>query len=395
MSDYSDWNSEDDDENSAGYIPPDDRIWLHPSESGRIASGQTYQRKNNWQRLWATFLKRPITMAALFLMIGLGIGGASTSISSNPKTVPATSSATAIELPSGLSSKINSISQAVTTMKTTKGGMWEAATYVGSSNLLVTTAEYLKLYQDVLLQNTSKKGKSTWITANVTAIDPLTNAAVLTIGSSSHAFVPTFSTDTPPTGALEEIVTPNLSGSKKLVSAEIVSRSTAISVSNQIYIPNGIALSIGRQTVPLGSLVLDPEGDPVGIVTDVRTSSQGNTAYATPMPSLINVANLVNSHQIVAHGYLGIVGVADVTELKGSTIFGIKVESIDQNSPADNAAIAVGAFIISVDGIKVTSMQQLQTILQSKTPGTTVYLGLIQGGQEREMKVVLSAHPNN
>lgn len=280
-------------------------------------------------------------------------------------------------------------------MKTAKGGMWEAATYVGSSNLLITTAKYLKLYEDVLLQNISKKGKRTWVTANVTAIDPLTNAAVLTIGTSSHAFVPTFSTDTPPIGALEEIITTNLNGGKKLVSAEIMSRSTAISISSQIYIPNGIALALGQQKVPLGSLVLDPEGDAVGIVTDLQTSLQGNTAYATPMPSLINVTNLVNSHQVVAHGYLGVVGVADVTVFKGSMFFGVRVETIDQNSPADNAPIAVGNFITSVDGIKVSSMQDLQTIIQSKTPGTTVYIGLIQGGVERRLKVVLSAHPSN
>ena len=394
MSEYSDWNS-DDDENSAGYIPPDDRIWLHPSESGSAESKSFVRRKSHWQRIWATFLKRPITMAASFLIIGLGIGGASTSISSSAKVAPTTTNANAIELPSGLSSKISSLSQAVTTMKTAKGGMWEAATYVGSSNILITTAEYLKLYEDVLLQNISKKGKRTWVTANVTAIDPLTNAAVLTIGTSSHAFVPTFSTDTPPIGALEEIITTNLNGGKKLVSAEIMSRSTAISISNQIYIPNGIALALGQQKVPLGSLVLDPEGDAVGIVTDLQTSLQGNTAYATPMPSLINVTNLVNSHQVVAHGYLGVVGVADVTVFKGSMFFGVRVETIDQNSPADNAPIAVGNFITSVDGIKVSSMQDLQTIIQSKTPGTTVYIGLIQGGVERRLKVVLSAHPSN
>ena len=395
MSDYSDWNSEDDDENSAGFIPPDDRIWLHPSESGSLQSSKSYHRESHLQRLWATFLRRPVTFAASFLIIGLGIGGASTSFSASPKTTPSSSGANAIELPSGLSSKISSLSQAVTTMKTAKGGMWEAATYVGSSNLLVTTAEYLKLYEDVLLQNISKKGKQTWVTANVTAIDPLTNAAVLTIGQGSHSFVPTFSTDTPPIGALEEIITPNLSGGKKLVSAEIISRSTAISVSSQIYIPNGIALAIGQQSVPLGSLVLDPEGDAVGIITDVQRSSQGNTAYATPMPSLINVTNLVNSHQVVAHGYFGVVGVADVTEVKGNEIFGVRVETIDQNSPADNAAIAVGDFITSVNGVKVTSMQDLQTIIQSKTPGTTVYIGLLQGGQEKRLKVVLSAHPSN
>ncbi|MDA8196577.1 MAG: S1C family serine protease [Actinomycetota bacterium] len=395
MSEYSDWNNEDDDEFSAGYIPPDDRIWLHPSESGSALSVPRTRKKNRWQRVGTILLKRPITMAASFLIIGLGIGGASTSLATTIKTTPSALTSNAILLPSGLSSKISSLSEAVTTIKAPKGGMWEAATYVGSSSLLVTAAEYLKLYEDVLLQSTSKKGKQTWVTANVAAIDPLTNAAVLTIGNGAHAFVPKLSTDTPPVGALEEIISPSLTGGKKIVSAEIISRATAISISSQIYIPNGIALALGQQSVPLGSLVLDPEGDAVGIISDVQHSSEGNTAYATPMPSLINVTNLVNSHQLVAHGYFGVVGVSDITEVKNNEVFGVRVESIGQNSPASYADIAVGDFVTSVDGIKVTSMQELQTIIQSKNPGATVTIGLIQAGQEKKLKVVLSAHPNN
>ncbi|KJF16005.1 PDZ domain-containing protein [Acidithrix ferrooxidans] len=390
------WNEEDgDDELGRGEIlPPDDRIWMHPSEISFLHL--TSKRQSKLSRFKDRLYRFPISSVIVLLLVGIVLGasaqyGLTSMASASPKVPKPTSNTySSVVLPSELSKKISIEALAVTTIKTSSGSFWEAATFVNSSHYLVTSAAALKTNEKLLVKGKGNK----WSMLSVTALDPLTNSAVLQSTNSSPNFIPPYSKDLPPVGALEELISPQQKGAKnKVITAEVKATSTPLTLSKSIYIPNSIELTTQSQNVTLGSLVLDPEGDPVGIVVTTKKIKRQVIIYATPMPSLIRITTMVAEHKAVSHGYLGVSGLTTNNPAPKSSGSAVKVTSIAPNSPAQLAHIAIGSYITSLNGLAITSLPQLQGILESTTPGTKVKLGLYMGSKRETITITVGKHP--
>ena len=60
------------------------------------------------------------------------------------------------------------------------------------------------------------------------------------------------------------------------------------------------------------------------------------------------------------------------------------------DGPADRAGIAPGDVILAIDGRPVTQPDELIVAIRAKQAGDTVVLTVRSGGQENEVRVVLS-----
>ena len=111
--------------------------------------------------------------------------------------------------------------------------------------------------------------------------------------------------------------------------------------------------------------------------------------------------------------YLGIVGltvtpeIAQAMDLPADTQ-GVMVTQVQNNSPADQAGlvgsdnpatiggqeIMIGGDVITaIDGLPLTSMSELQTLLQEAAPGQTVALTILRDGSQQTVEVVLGQRP--
>ncbi|MEJ2208366.1 MAG: PDZ domain-containing protein [Anaerolineae bacterium] len=111
--------------------------------------------------------------------------------------------------------------------------------------------------------------------------------------------------------------------------------------------------------------------------------------------------------------YLGIVGLTLTPEIDQAMNLatdqqGVLVTQVQSNSPADQAGlmgsdnpvtiggqqIMVGGDVITaIDGVPLTSMSELQTLLQEATPGQAVALSILRNGNEQTVDVTLGQRP--
>lgn len=171
-----------------------------------------------------------------------------------------------------------------------------------------------------------------------------------------------------------------------------------------------------------GGALLNMNGEVIGI-NSAKTSSSGysNTivegmGYAIPISDAIDIINeLMNRETVVIEkrteivdaserGYLGISAVDVDVNSSYVTLYGIptgvSVQSVEAGSPAEQAGIQKYDIITKFDGIAISSMSDLQNIMQYYRAGETVKITLeyAQGRNqyiENEVEVTLGNRPES
>ncbi len=130
---------------------------------------------------------------------------------------------------------------------------------------------------------------------------------------------------------------------------------------------------------PGGAAVIDGTGSLVGVVTGARNGS----LFMVPAPLAEKVAGDLISDHHVDHGWLGIRG--------RRAAAGVKVISVVRESAAARAGIRPGDVIETVNGRGVETMGQLQARLYLMAPEKTVRLELERHGHQVGCTAVLQA----
>nr|WP_294491715.1 trypsin-like peptidase domain-containing protein [uncultured Mediterraneibacter sp.] len=151
-----------------------------------------------------------------------------------------------------------------------------------------------------------------------------------------------------------------------------------------------------------GGALLNMQGELIGI-NEAKSSSAtsgasvDNVGFAIPIDkaqtSLQEMMNMETRERVDASeaSYLGIQGSdvsAEVTELYNIPS-GVVVAEVVENSPADQAGFKQGDILTALDGRTVSSMSQLQDVLQYYAAGEKVDLTIqrAEGGQYQEQTV--------
>ena len=132
-----------------------------------------------------------------------------------------------------------------------------------------------------------------------------------------------------------------------------------------------------------GGPLINMNGEVIGINTMIYTSRGGGfmgVAFAVP----INKAKvlLASAPEGKSHVYLGV---------KLSTLEkgGIRIESVEQRSPAHNAGLKEGEIILSVDGKELKSANDLVKYIQTKKPGDKITFKIRRRGVITQVIVTL------
>ncbi len=82
---------------------------------------------------------------------------------------------------------------------------------------------------------------------------------------------------------------------------------------------------------------------------------------------------------------------ADELKTLGSAPGGVRIEEVDQESPAAKAGLREGDIVIDVDGDRVRSARQFSRLIQETPAGRSVALGIVRDGQRQSVSVTPEA----
>lgn len=151
------------------------------------------------------------------------------------------------------------------------------------------------------------------------------------------------------------------------------------------YIEDVIKINSTIDSSQTGSPILNSSGELIGI-----TSSKLNSVI--PINRVKNIINKLEQDGEFKEAYLGVYGfdydVIKYLNLGVEVESGVYIEQILENSPAIDL-LETGDIIRTIDGEKITRMQQLTEYLYSKNPGDKIVLDVLRGTEELELEITL------
>lgn len=144
-----------------------------------------------------------------------------------------------------------------------------------------------------------------------------------------------------------------------------------------------------------GGALVDANGAVIGIMTAVASEPGGRFGFATPIDLAHRVADQLLSAGEMTHGWLGVEG--DDLSAAEATALGIaggaRVRRILPDSPAAASGLAVGDVITEVDEVSIRSISNLIVQLRLSDPGSDVVIGYWRDGKHASVSVRLSKRP--
>ncbi|WP_258368396.1 S1C family serine protease [Curtobacterium sp. MCBD17_013] len=126
-----------------------------------------------------------------------------------------------------------------------------------------------------------------------------------------------------------------------------------------------------------GGPLLDSEGEVVGMTTAASSGTSDVTGYAIPIATAKSIAERILSGTATSTIVIGTPAFlgAEVSSTTPTTGSGVTLQGVVSGSPAENAGLAAGDTITSIDGTAVTGADQLTELIQAHAVGDSVTVG--------------------
>ena len=181
-------------------------------------------------------------------------------------------------------------------------------------------------------------------------------------------------------------------GLKSTVTSGIISavnrEVTANDGTKYVLIQTDAAINAGNS----GGALVNSEGQVIGINT-LKISATGveNMGFAIPINDTKDVYKQLIEYNKVKRPSIGIEGktLDEETAEANDLPVGVYVHSVVEFSAAEIAGIKAGDVIIEADGKKITTMDELQDIKNSKSIGDELKIKLVRDGREKTVTVKL------
>ena len=256
------------------------------------------------------------------------------------------------------------------------------------------------------------------LTAKLVGADPDTDVAVIQIPAKNIVALPIADSEKLRVGDFV-VAIGNPFGLGQTVTSGIVSAlQRLITAPNQFAIDHVIQTDAPINPGNSGGPLLDARGQVIGVNTQIETgtgtSASGNVGigFAVPSNTVKDVVAQILRNGRVDHAYLGIRGQA-VTKNLADTFnlpvrSGVLVETVLDGSGAAKAGLQAGEtevvvagetyvlggdIIVSFEGTKISSIQELRDAISGKKPGDKVTLAIYRDGSKTSVTVTLGRQP--
>lgn len=419
-----------DDPGIRGWVPPDARLWRHPSElhaasaPGAGADGwlgfqlggptdlSDRRRHSLATALIATGAAAAVVAGVLLLLAAGSVGGPRTATSgSGPTPTLAEATGCCRYVPAAARSAL----EAMVSLQVTRGSRvdQECGVAVASGGLVATTLDAVAGARSILVVTAGGRRER----AVLVATDPDSDVALLRVAGrlSTTRFADRLTTGEQSALVLAMAVMPPsraASGGATMMWAASTVRSVGADITRGDA--SGMAgIEAAAPSMPTmgGEMLVQTDGRVVGILDGAASSP--TVKVFLPAAFVVGVARTLATSGRVRHGWLDVVGKDSGSEVPlgtGPSATGDRDRASTTTNVArhdaagvlvvkvepDGAAASVlrpGDVIVSVDDAPLRSMAELRTFLYLMKPGTRVDLGILREGVPMSVAVDLSASP--
>jgi len=226
--------------------------------------------------------------------------------------------------------------------------------------------------------------------AKLIGTDPLTDLAVLKFTTFRRVPFPAFAQSQNMGVGDWVMAIGNPYGLEGTVTVGVISgmgRSNLGIVNYENFIQTDASINPGNSGGPLINL----NGEVIGINTAVAEIGSG-VGFAIPIEMALRVAAQLIKSGEVERGWLGI-GIQSLTPRLASSfnlkhpVYGVLVNSVDPETPAEIGGLVRGDIIVQFDGKKVPGSNRFQQMVADTAIGKTVAIKVIRDGGEAFLKV--------
>jgi S1-C subfamily serine protease len=362
------------DESASPLLPPDDRLWRHPSEvAGAPARPATSVRGTVAPGGGPRMVTAVALTSCLSVLLTIGVVAALRPSAGEP-VASGSGSATEPEAPAepdvaDLTSKLRPAIAKVVVRSAAGESSWGSGVLMRSDGLVLTSHHVVDgaAAVRVILDD----GRD--LVARIVGGDPDTDVAVLDLDGDDFPTAPLASGD-----AVARVGDPAVT-----IGAGPQVRVSMVSAMHQDAGAGGHrfldVMRTDRAVEPgcSGGAVVDRDGNVIGIAVAED--------LATPIDVARSVATQLLGSGKVVRGWLGIDG---ETHEDGAI-----VRSVKGDSPAERAGLLAGDVIVAIDGAAVASMSAVVVRVRSLAPGAAVTLRVERDGTRLDVPVTLAEKP--
>jgi S1-C subfamily serine protease len=258
------------------------------------------------------------------------------------------------------------------------------------------------------------------VVASLVGTDASTDLAVLEVETSSSALTPLSLGDSDKVEVGDQVVAiGNPFGLDRTATAGIVSAlQRLIRAPNQFTIDHVIQTDAPINKGNSGGPLLNDRGEVIGVNTQIETGdiSTGNVGigFAVPSKTVKDVVAQILRTGRVEHAWLGINGqpvTEDVAENYNLPIDeGVLVEKVWPNSGAAKAGLKAGDtqvvvagetyvlggdIIVSVNGKKISEIEDIRDVIAAHKPGEKIKLGIYRDAAKSSVTITLGRQPSS
>lgn len=384
-----------------GWVHPDDRLWLHPSErAAAAAAGHLPPVRPTATRpgMRGTWVVGGLTVCVALALVVTGMVVAAGSDSATPATtgvvftgVPSTEvnlshlTSTHQMMQLASSAQDSTVALVVTV---------DGRSHVGTGIVAEAGGIVVAMRPTVAgaSQVTVVERDGTRQTALPVGADPTTGIVVFRIPDDLPAA--DLTTGDPATGSLAVALTESArrdgAPDAHLYAGTVLYAGLAaggVPGSPSGFCATAIDAPLG--TGDIGSPLVEPSGAVAGVLDAVTGAGGSRTAVFLPAELVRDVAAQIVAHGSVLHGVLGAAVVDPPGAAAGSADAGALVEWVTAGGSAAQAGLEPGDRIVAVDGAQVRSVAELVTRLYADPPGTELPLTVVRSGGTVDTTAVL------
>ena len=189
-------------------------------------------------------------------------------------------------------------------------------------------------------------------------------------------------------------------GLEGTVTAGVISAlNRPISVGDGIRLPSVIQTDAPINPGNSGGALVGADGRLVGINSAILTAgspANAGVGFAVPVSTAVDIADELIESGSVTYAFLGVEGAnvpAPAAERLGVES-GALITSVQPNTPADDSGLRNDDVVVEIDGVEITSMDDLIIAVRQAEVGDTVEVVYIRDKTERTVEVTLVERPD-
>lgn len=392
-----------------GWLPPEDRLWRHPSElrassaaSAPAASAGARRGRpvNRWMAATVGVVgAAAVASVAVAVTRGPGpaatpfatgaVAASDTSLAVGPAQSVSGTKTSAVSVGPDVVQIVDAARASLVTLLAGGSGSPRATGIVLPGGYLVATAA-ASIGSATHFEVVSADGRRQ--TGQVVGTDARSGVAVVRVPNqltaASFADEPVTAHELAVAACMCGVSAPSSGTNQADVALEMVHQvGTAATLDGGPTLVDAIESEMPAWPSSWGTVLLDDQGQVLGILDGERNVGSDVFGYFVPAPLAVGVADeLAESHQ-VARGWLGVV----CADAAGG---GAQVTTVLPGSPAATAGLRPGDVVEAVDAHAVATLADLQARLYTSRPGTRLLLTLLRDDGVTTTSVTVQSSPS-